>query len=165
MHQHFLQICTFIHLLLSTTNLFKMINLYRKIMKLEFSGNGVALEKCSIIYSNDDQNFKFERGENSKRNIHKNLCNHHWKKNFSSGWECISLEDWNSPVFAPSLYFFLWTFDLGHLGHCSLSPHVLYFILRLIDAIKKKQDHISHSPRILGNATYYEQNMICSIIV
>lgn len=89
-------------------------------MKLEFSGNGVALEKCSIIYSNDDQNFKFERGENSKRNI---------------------------------------------LGHCSLSPHVLYFILRLIDAIKKKQDHISHSPRILGNATYYEQNMICSIIV
>lgn len=101
MHQHFLQICTFIHLLLSTTNLFKMINLYRKVMKLEFSGNGVALEKCSIIYSNDDQNFKFERGENSKRNIHKNLCNHHWKKNFSSGWECISLENWTSrPVFA-----------------------------------------------------------------
>lgn len=87
------------------------------------------------------------------------------KKNFSSGWECISLEDWNCPVFAPSLYFFLWTFDLGHLGHCSLSPHVLYFILRLIDAIKKKQDHISHSPPILGNATYHEQNMICSIIV
>lgn len=40
-----------------------MANLYRKVIQLEISGNGVALEKCSILYSNDDQNWKFERDE------------------------------------------------------------------------------------------------------
>lgn len=46
---------------------FKIAKLHRKVIKLECSGNGVALAKCSILYSNDNQHFKFGKDKTTRK--------------------------------------------------------------------------------------------------
>lgn len=80
---------------------FKIAKLHRKVIKLECSGNGVALAKCSILYSNDNQHFKFGKDETPRKTkyIHNTtvattirIKPQLKKKYFSSGWKGISLE-------------------------------------------------------------------------
>lgn len=57
--------CRYAHLYIcfhqQQTCKFKIAKLHRKVIKLECSGNGVALAKCSILYSNDNQHLSLER--------------------------------------------------------------------------------------------------------